>query len=87
MDWHPIETAPQHNRHLHGSTEQPRVLAFDGHEVFEARHYDGDWYRGSERVEPTHWTPLPEGPAPIDLDRALNAAWAEGAFTKNALSR
>jgi hypothetical protein len=64
MSWEPIETAPRHDRSRFGSTNQPRVLATDGAEVFEARHYDGDWYRQGERVEPTHWMPLPAPPRP-----------------------
>lgn len=71
MEWNLIISAPRHDRATYGSTNQPRIIAWDGVEVYEARHYDGDWYRGSEKVSPTHWVPMPDPPiaAPPTISR------------------
>jgi len=67
MDWQPIDTAPKHNRQRDGSTNMPRVIVYDGQDVFEAYHFDFYWCHTSGRTldpQPTHWMKLPEPPQP-----------------------
>jgi len=60
MEWQLIETAPTHDRHKDGSTNQPHVIGHDGKRVGEARHYDGQWHwmdHGEANL--IEWQPMP----------------------------
>jgi len=61
MEWLPIETAPK------DGTQILTHHLFGGRSIFRTAIWKfGTWVIGGtqQRVEPTHWQPLPEPPPP-----------------------